>query len=282
MIKYCLQYISGEEMADQANAEGDATAFRARLGTRLVLWSTVALVILAITVMVGASISSYQKQNAEDVYRAAQLLLSSLLPLFATWVGTVLAFYYTKENFQAATQGTLDIVKTVSQRLASTRVAQAMTNRSVIVSETVPPTGLKDLPLATVAAAFEKTAGSGGRIGRLLLFNAAGAVVAVLHRSTWVEMLNLGLQDKPPVDVKTDKLDKLIGKSNPSRVGTTYEDYISKTVAFIGAEATLADAKAAMERVPGCQDVIVTQSGAPTEPVLGWVSNADISRHSQV
>ena len=43
----------------------------------------------------------------------------------------------------------------------------------------------------------------------------------------------------------------------------------------------LADAKASMERKPGCQDVFVTQSGGPDQPVLGWLTNTRIQRLSQ-
>lgn len=85
-------------MGDPASvADTRAGEFRAKLGTRLVLWSTIALVLLAVVIMVGAFLT----KDPDRILNTAQLLLSSLLPLFATWVGTVLAFYYTKENYYA-------------------------------------------------------------------------------------------------------------------------------------------------------------------------------------
>jgi hypothetical protein len=36
-----------------------------------------------------------------------------------------------------------------------------------------------------------------------------------------------------------------------------------------------------MDAVTGSQDVIVTQTGAPTMPVIGWILNTDIGRLSQ-
>ena len=36
----------------------------------------------------------------------AKLLLSSILPLLGTWVGTVLAYYFAKENFESAARAT--------------------------------------------------------------------------------------------------------------------------------------------------------------------------------
>ena len=126
-------------MADGlTDSEKSSADFRARLGTRLVLWSTVGLVLLAIVVMGAAAWTG----KPDTILNSAQLLLSSLLPLFATWVGTILAFYYTKENFQTATQGTLDIVNSVGQRLASTKITEAMMPRSAIVYISVPAEGL--------------------------------------------------------------------------------------------------------------------------------------------
>lgn len=57
---------------------------------------------------------------------------------------------------------------------------------------------------------------------------------------------------------------------------------IRDTIAFVAEDATSRDAKAAMESVAGCQDVIVTASGNRAEPVAGWVTNVDLGRILQV
>lgn len=100
----------------------EASAFRARLGMRLVYWSTLALVFLGAMIVVGATAATW-KGEQRALMEASQLLLSALLPLFGTWVGTILAFYHKKENYEAASTHTLDLVRTVAQRLSSTKVA---------------------------------------------------------------------------------------------------------------------------------------------------------------
>jgi hypothetical protein len=45
---------------------------------------------------------------------------------------------------------------------------------------------------------------------------------------------------------------------------------------------TLSDAKKAMEPLPWCQDVFVTEAGTSDETVLGWVTNAIIEKNSQL
>jgi hypothetical protein len=56
---------------------------------------------------------------------------------------------------------------------------------------------------------------------------------------------------------------------------------VSNTLAFVNIKATLADAKAKMEAVSGCQDVFVTEDGTHNTPVKGWLTNVDISKHAQ-
>ncbi len=52
---------------------------------------------------------------------------------------------------------------------------------------------------------------------------------------------------------------------------------ITESLAFVSINATVADAKTAMEQTEDCQDVFVTQGGRKADPVLGWLTNVDIS-----
>lgn len=254
---------------------------RAKLGSRLVFWATMALSFLGVVVLIGAAITEVRDKDGTFL-RTAQLLLSALLPLFGTWVGTVLAFYYSKENFQTASQGALDLVRLVAQRLSATRAADKMMPFNQIITERVPAgKTLGDIAIAAVETRLNTIGANGLRISRLIIVDSADSCVAILHRSVYSEMLTLGLRDNPPVDPVKDPLGKLLSKPYPGRAGSTYEDFIRHTIAFIARDKTVADAKAAMESVPNCQDAIMTQTGNRSEPVLGWLSNVDVSRMSQ-
>ena len=257
----------------------DPTAeFRARLGGRLVLWSTIALVVLGAIVMLGAAIAEAAGSKGQ-VLAAAQILYSSLLPMFATWVGTILAFYYTKENFEAATRGTLDLVRSVSQTLSATPLADKMMPRAKIVTETIPAgKSVDDLSISALERRFDQIGSNGQRISRLLLVDDSGACLGILHRALLGEMLAAGLRDAPPIDPAKDSLGKLLSKASPLHSGLSYRDVVLNSLAYVSKDRTVADAKAAMEQKPGCQDVIVTTSGSGAEPMLGWISNVDISR----
>jgi hypothetical protein len=53
-----------------------------------------------------------------------------------------------------------------------------------------------------------------------------------------------------------------------------------ETFVVVKRQATLAEAKGAMIARPGCSDVFVTAGGGRNEPVVGWLTNVDISRSS--
>lgn len=251
------------------------SVFRAKLGGRLVTWASAGVILLAIVVIVSAG---FGKEGA-GIKEAAQTVFSSVLPLLGTWVGTVLAFYYTKENFESASRSTLEAVRSGSQRLASTPVADKMMPASAVIKAAIPSSkAIDDLPLKDIGDLFE-TLKNGQKISRLLIVKDGGACVGILHRSIWMEMLNLGAKQTPPVDTAKDNIGKLLSESCTS--GKTFKEFILSTLAYVALDRTLADAKAAMEAKPQCQDVIVTATGKDDEPMRGWISNVDIARLSQ-
>jgi hypothetical protein len=184
---------------------------------------------------------------------AAQLLLSALLPLFGAWVGTILAFYYTKESYQAASQGTLVAVKSVAQRLSATPVATKMMLFAQIIVLQVPAGGsLDQLSLSDIEKKFDTVGANGQKISRLLILANTGACIGILHHSLFAEMLALLLRDNRQVDLTATTFSSLLQKESRAYKVMKYGDLIQKTVA---------DAKPAMEQIQGCQDVIVTKTG---------------------
>jgi hypothetical protein len=265
-------------MTDAADDNAD---FRAKLGGRLVMGASAGVILLGL-VVIGAAAFTTDPKNPTALKDAAQLIFTAILPLLGTWVGTVLAFYYTKENYESASRSTLDAVNSGAQRLASTRVADKMMPASAIVKASIPASKkIDDLTLKEVGDLFNKVGPNGQKISRLLIVNDGGACTGIVHRSVWMEMLNLGLVQTTPVNPATDNLGKLLPLPYTSPVSKNFGDFIAATIAFVGVDRTLADAKAAMEAKSQCQDVIVTATGNNDEPMRGWISNIDIMRLSQ-
>jgi len=182
-------------MSNEA-AESDAV-IRAKLATNLVFVSSIGVIILVLVVIGAATWAQYVNPSSTTLRDAAQLVFTSILPLLGTWVGTVLAFYYTKENFESASRATLEAVRSGSQRLESTRVADKMMPTSAIVTARIPAgKTIDDIQTQEVVSEFEKLGSNGQKISRLLFLDDSGACTAILHRSVWVEMLNSGLRER--------------------------------------------------------------------------------------
>lgn len=54
----------------------------------------------------------------------------------------------------------------------------------------------------------------------------------------------------------------------------TMEEVFATSFAVVGPDTSMAEAKAAMNAIPGCQDVFVTEGGTNDDPVLGWLTNS--------
>ena len=263
-----------------SNEAADSNAdFRAKLGGRLVMGASVGVILLGIIVICAAA---WGDQNKPAVKEAAQLIFTSILPLLGTWVGTVLAFYYTRENFESASRTTLAAVRSGSQQLASTGVADKMLPANAIIKANIPGgKTIGDLLLKDLGDIFDRPLPNGQKVSRLLIVNDKGACIGIVHRSIWLEMLYRGATLTPPVQLATDSLEKLLSEAYVTAVSKTFGEFITSTLAYVGADRTLADAKAAIEAKPQCQDAIVTATGNNAESMQGWISNVDIARLSQ-
>jgi CBS domain-containing protein len=262
-----------DDTSSNDNNSSSNNTFRGKLGMYVVIGSSAGVILLGIVVMIAAAFA-----GKESVKESAQLLFTSILPLLGTWVGTVLAFYFTKESLEAGSKATMDTVRSLSQRLSSTPVSSTMMDAAKIIKVAIPAgQTVGDLTGKLINDEFEKTA-QGQRISRLLIVNDTGACVGILHRSIWMEMQLAALQHNPAV-ATADPVKPLLLLT--SQAGKTFNAVITGTLAYIAFDRTLADAKAAMSALPLCQDVIVTQTGNSTEPMRGWVSNVDIAKASQ-
>ena len=57
---------------------------------------------------------------------------------------------------------------------------------------------------------------------------------------------------------------------------------VTDAIAFVAQDATMLNAKEAMESVKSCQDVFITETGSREEKVIGWLTNVDIGKSLSV
>jgi hypothetical protein len=202
--------------------------------------------------------------NAKDIL---QFIFSALLPLWGTWIGTVLAYYFSKENFESANKQVRELVSQVTgtERLKSLKVTEVMMPFDKIKREDVPASGNPEALLITNLYQNVLTK----QVRRALIFQGH-KVIYSLHKSLLSDYLfrNATSNLLTIVNMKED-LDKDI------------QNAFNNGVQVVSKNTTLLDVKNIMDLIPGCQDVFVTESGKRDEDVLGWISNVDVMNNSK-
>jgi len=212
---------------------------------------------------------------------AAKDVLTMTLPVLGTWVATVLAYYFHKENLDAATKGMTDIVKqfkTSEEKLQSIQVKDKMIPKNEMYFE---PWLLSKPIILFAAIARLKKSGKGQRIPVL---DDKGCIKYMMHLSKIEEYLKrkacefLADKSRIPGDNPTESL-TLDGLLNDDP-GLKW--LFETSFGTVAEGATLADAKKVMDLTPMCQDVFVTKKGTRDEEVIGWLTNVIIAENSQV
>jgi hypothetical protein len=223
--------------------------------------------ILGVIVLGWAVIVTSSNQNT-----AAQQVMSAVLPMLATWVGTILAFYFGKENFEAANQSVRDLVKQVTsqQKLESIAVSKVMIKFADMHKANIKAGTEDQFPLVKLLTDLAQAAK--GR--RVPVLDENDHPRFVVHRSAIDEFLTKKMETLTTDQVKqltlSDLLDDKIGYS------------LEAGLAVIKESDTLARAKEEMDKPQYCQDVFVTKGGTKNEPVIGWVTNVIIEDNSKV
>jgi hypothetical protein len=220
-------------------------------------WLAVGIVgvsILGIVILASVAIAFAGGSNRAETSR---LVFSSVLPLLGTWVGTVLAFYFARENFQAATDSTLALAGLTEQ---STPVTRVMIRESDFVAYDLGTNEAVDT--VKLADIYTKMRQLSPPLRRLPVRSAAGAILCVVHDSTLTAYAEA-------LGVAAATIDKTVG----DLLGVDEFKQLVNAIGFIPESATVADARVRMVSITNCNDVFVTPSGNRDERATGWFTN---------
>lgn len=261
------------------------TQMRAVLATNLTSWVIVSIAVIIFAIIVFAIVPTAIDKDGKlsflevkDRLQILQLLVTALLPLFGTWVGTVLAHYYSREAYQTAA----DAARLQSQGGVSTlRVFDRMVPLAKLKFASLDANQeLGALPAGKIQAVFDQKLDSGQNVPRAPVLDAGGRFKAIIHDTTWLEMRERYRAKEKEAerdgDIKPDlplsellKLDR-----QPSK--ETFEAYVQRTIAYVGVGDLLATAVARKRAVAECDDLAVTSSGTEGNPVVGWLGQDEL------
>jgi hypothetical protein len=206
---------------------------------------------------------------SDQFEKASQLVFNSLLPLLGTWVGTVLAYYFSSKNFESASESVERLVNlTTEQKLGQMFVEKEMLRVPDITTYEIPSGKTpKDVLLTEVTKKL------GGKITRVPIVDDKSVLQYIVHQSGLFKFIASQAIAGKAANIDELTLQDLIDDAE-------LKNWISNIV-FVSEQASVADAKSKMEQQPGCQDLVVTKTGKKEDPMIGWMTNVDIGRLSK-
>ncbi len=223
--------------------------FRERLSVLVIGISAIVLMYVTFKIL------SHKDADSDDY----QFVYSSILPLLGTWVGVVLAFYFGKENYEAASRQYEKMIDKLTPELLD----DVMVNQIMISKKTMVLKKWEDIKTKTVKDIIDFMMDVDK--SRLPILDAQGKVKYIIHAS---------ILSKPIKDASN--------KSKPVDTSQKMEDFI-KNYAGIADQILLVKENEILENVreklnatPNCKDVFVEDANGT---LLGWLTDTLVLRY---
>jgi hypothetical protein len=211
-------------------------------------------------------------------------IFHSLLPVLASWVGTVLAFYFGKENFEAANKSVQDMVKQIAtsdDKLKSVKVTDKDVMRllaDITFNKAIASKVDSEIKVQDDLLKFIDDNNNGER---LPIIDSKNVVRYIIHQSSINEFARKLIAGKYDA-LKGKSLGDITLEQVINSTDDEMKNKIRNSISFVSKNATLLEVKEKMKANIGSQDVIVTENGLPAEAVIGWITNNKIIEMSKV
>ena len=219
---------------------------------KIVLIGSCALLAICLTMVI---ITAYIHDVANDTtVSTVKDVFNAVLPVIATWIGTVIAFYFGRDNFEAASRQLNSMVSKITPDMyKDVPVKQVMIDFDTMLKY------CKGTAMTTLGD-IENDFLNNSDKSRLPIVDKDSNPLYIMHKD---EFNNL-IQADPANKTKTIASFNLYGFNQP------------KGFVVISETATLKDAQQAYSKISTCQDVFVTKGGTLTEKLTGWLTDSRI------
>ena len=221
--------------------------FRELLGIMVI-----AVSVLALTFVGYKIVSEGGTEDYEFVY-------SSLLPLVGTWVGVVLAFYFGKENYEAASKRYENIIDKLSPDILD----DVKVNQIMIAKKTMVAKKWDDIQDKTVKDVIDFLLGV--EKSRLPILDANGKVKFIIHDSL-LSKPNKNEQNEIQAADPAEKMSAFVSK----HLG------VIDQIVMVKEDDILENVRKTMNSKPNCRDVFVEDNNGN---LVGWLTDTLILRY---
>jgi len=240
-------------------------------------WLTFVVVLISVSGIVALGIAGIVAKSgaATDPFEKIKYVSATILPLLASWVGTILAFYFSKENLVAATQSVTDLSKALGgiDKLKAISVREKMRPMGAITFESVPNGNESSLKLSALLAKYTS-------LERIIIVSEKNVVRFLIYKAMverYLSHVATGTVAAPQgVAVADLTLKHLLDSDAGLRA------LFQTSFGFVRSDATMADAKKVMDNIAKCQDVFVTDTGNSSDPIVGWITDNTILENAKV
>jgi hypothetical protein len=116
-------------------------------------------------------------------------------------------------------------------------------------------------------------------VTRIPILNEDKILLHLIHQSVIYKYISeqsiIASENKKSFEVSSLTLEDFL-------TGNEIKYLVTDAIAFVAKDATMLNAKDAMESIKNCQDVFITETGSMEEKVIGWLTNVDISKSLSV
>jgi len=240
-------------MAEKSTESALGPRPRAWLAPTVLVLAMAGITALAIAVIVA------DEGNAPNVFNV-------LIPVIASWVGTVLAFHFGRESHESASREVRQLVRdlTPTERANEPVTSVMRLAANTIILTLTEETTADSISLARVKERFV------GQASRLPVLTADRAPQYMIHESSVDQYL---AASGTPTTTLADFVADRASEPKPVRFDP---DHGFLTV---GPTATLSQVSEEMEQINSVQDIFVTADGSSNSELLGWVSNIRLGRY---
>lgn len=257
---------------------------RRKIGKYMILGSLGLLIVFTVLLVGGlwwflsAALGGNPKEFPQEEFRYAlehlDRFISSIVPLLAAWVGAVIAFYFARDNFDAATENTKALVgQMTGVDLSVITVEETMIRRAQMTVATTEEDGALKLKSQLLPRFMDRG------LSRFLILDKDGKGVGVLQDGYVTAIL------AEPPERFAKGADEITLKDLLDDAPT--KDLLAASTVYAARGDTLGAVRRKMQeaskRAPRTvRDAFVTEDGTEKTRVIGYLSNLDIAEKARL
>src|SRR5262249_39960103 len=125
-VRFALAPLMSPDPAPQSAPADSDVALRSRIAPIVIAIGSAAIIMLAGALVIEFGILAQEDPVKGKIDTLLTGVFAAVLPVFATWVGTVIAFYFTNESFRQAALVAREAAAGPTDRLRSVPARSAM------------------------------------------------------------------------------------------------------------------------------------------------------------